>query len=73
MHTYTPANSIFDGPVTNLLSVPCILIEVLSAAHVTEERSLNDFMFGTFIGLFPSDDAASVAVKGLIPWDYRRI
>ena len=28
-----PANSVFDGPVTNLLSVLCILIEVLSRAH----------------------------------------
>ena len=27
MHTNTPANSIFDGPVTNLLSVVCSLIE----------------------------------------------
>ena len=25
----------------------------------------NDFMFGTFIGRFPSDDAVSIAVKGL--------
>ena len=34
MHTYTPADRVFDGPVTNLLSVLCILIEVLSHAHV---------------------------------------
>ena len=27
--------------------------------------SLNDFKFGTFIGRFPSDGAASMAVKGL--------
>ena len=33
MLTYMPANSVFDGPVTNLLSVLCILIEVLSRAH----------------------------------------
>ena len=33
MLTYTPANSVFDGPVTNLLSVLCILIEALSRAH----------------------------------------
>ena len=31
--TYTPANSIFDGPITNLLSILCILIEILSRAH----------------------------------------
>ena len=33
VYTYTPADSIFDGPVTNLLSILCILIEVLSRAH----------------------------------------
>ena len=33
MLTYTPANSVFDGPVTNLLLVLCILIEALSRAH----------------------------------------
>ena len=29
------------------------------------KKSLNDFKFGTFIGRFPSDSAASIAVKGL--------
>ena len=33
MRTDTPANSIFDGPVTNLLLILRILI-VLSRAHV---------------------------------------
>ena len=33
MHTYTPANSISDGPITNLLSILCILVEVFSRAH----------------------------------------
>ena len=33
VHTYTPANSIFDGPITNLLSTLCILIEILSRAQ----------------------------------------
>ena len=28
MHTYTPANSIFDGPETNLLLVLCVLLIV---------------------------------------------
>ena len=28
-----PENSISDGPITNLLSVLCILLEVLSLAH----------------------------------------
>ena len=31
---------------------------------------LDDFKFGTFIGRFPSDGAARVAVKGLICKDY---
>ena len=42
-HTYTPANSVFDGPITNLLSILCILIEILSRAHAKEEKSLNPF------------------------------
>ena len=29
VHIYTPENSIFDGPITNLPSVLCMLIEVL--------------------------------------------
>ena len=33
VHTYVPPNSIFDGPVTNLPSILCILIEILSRAH----------------------------------------
>ena len=51
---YMPENSIFDCPVTNLLSVLCILIDVLSHAYVKGGRSLNDFKFGTFIGRFPA-------------------
>ena len=34
------ANSIFDGPITNILSVLCILIEVLSGAYVNGEKAL---------------------------------
>ena len=37
----------------------------LSPAHAKGEKSLNDFKFGTFAGRFPSDGAASMAVKGL--------
>ena len=59
------ANSIFDGPTTNLLSVLCILIEILSGAHTTEKKSRNGFKFGTSVGCFPSDGATSMAVKGL--------
>ena len=47
-----PANSIFDGPVTNILLVPCILVEVLSRAHVKRGKSRSDFKFGTSVGRF---------------------
>jgi len=65
--TYTPPNSIFDDPITNLRSVLCILIEIPSRAHAKPEvkKSFNGLKFGTFIGLLPSDGAASTAVKGL--------
>ena len=43
MLTYTPANSIFDGSITNLLSVLSILIKVLLGAHAKRGKSLNDF------------------------------
>ena len=33
-----PANNIFDGPITNLLSVLCVLVEVLSRAHAKRGR-----------------------------------
>ena len=55
------------------------LIEILSRAHAKgggggggdgggggRGGSLNNFRFRTFIGHFPSDGAASLAVKGLI-------
>ena len=65
MITSTPANSIFKGPITNLLSVLCILIEVLSRAQVKGEKGLINFKFGTFTDHFLSDSAASMALKGL--------
>ena len=34
------------------------------------DLDLDDFKFGTFTGRFPSDGAASMAVKGLICKDY---
>ena len=62
-----PANSILDGSITALLSVLCILVEleVLSCALVKKVKSLNDFKFGTSVGRFLIDGAASTAVKGL--------
>ena len=66
LHTCTPANSIFAGPLSNLLWILCILIEILSRAHAKgAKKSLNDFKFGTIMGRFPSDGAASMAEKGL--------
>ena len=59
MHTYKLATSIFDGPMTTLLSILCIFTEVLSRAYAKVGGggggSLSDFMFGSFIGLFPSE------------------
>ena len=65
MHTCTLANNIFDGSITNLLSILQILIEFLSPAHAKGRKSQNDFKFGTSIGHFQSDRAASMAEKGL--------
>ena len=53
--------------MTNLFSILCILIQVLSRAQAKGAQRLNNFEFGIFIGRFPSDDAASLAVKGLKP------
>ena len=52
VHTYMPADSIYDGPVTNLPSVLCILIEIFSRVHAKGERGLNDFKFGTVLARF---------------------
>ena len=52
-------------PITNLLSVLCVLVDVLSRAHAKSEKSLNGFRFGTSVAHFSSDGAASTAVKGL--------
>ena len=63
-----PEDGIFDGPVTNLLSVLCILIELFWRAHVKGGKKLNGFKSGTFIGRFLSDGngrVKSMAVKGL--------
>ena len=40
VHTYTPADSIFDGPITNLVSILCISVEILSRAHAKGEKAL---------------------------------
>ena len=56
----------FDGPVTNLLSILCLLTEVLSRANAKGGKGLNGFKFGTFTGRFQSDGAASMVEKRLI-------
>ena len=65
MHTYKLANRIADGPITTLLSVLCIWVEVLSRAHANRGQRVNDLSLGTSIGRFPRYGAASTAVKGL--------
>ena len=65
MHTYTPPDSIFECPVTNLFLIQCSLIEVISCAHAKGEKGFNDYKFDTFMGRFQSVGAASMAVKGL--------
>ena len=65
MYTYTPANSTFDSPITNLLSILCVLLEVLSIAHAKGRKALN--ISNLALSFVPfSDNAASWAVKGLI-------
>ena len=69
MHTYTPANSVFDGTVTNLLSMLYILKK---SFYLLVERGggggggLMISSLALLFGRFPSDGAASMAVKGLI-------
>ena len=65
MQSYTPANGIFDGPITNLLSVLCVLIQIFSPAHPKREKCLNCFKLGTFSDRVQCDGAESMTVKGL--------
>ena len=55
VHTYTPANNIFDGPITNLLSILCVLIETFHVVLRRRGKNIDGFKFGIFIGRFPSD------------------
>ena len=61
------ANSIFDGPVTSLLSILCILIGILLRAHAKGQKSHN-FRFGIPIGHFLSECGkhGSKGVKGAV-------
>ena len=51
-HVYTPAKSIFDNSITNLLLILRVFLEIFSRAHAKGEKRLNDFKFVTFIGRF---------------------
>ena len=58
---------IFDGPITALLSILYILVEVLSHAHAKRrKRALMVSNLALLLVVFLSDGAASTAVKGLI-------
>ena len=65
-HTYTPPKSIFDGPVTNLLSILlCALLKKSFQVLMRKERkSPNNFKFGIFIVHLLNGGMASIAVKG---------
>ena len=71
MHPYTSENSIFNDPITNLRSLLCILINVISRAKAKGGKSLTIFKSGTFIRRFPSDTLASMAMKGLNSLSHR--
>ena len=45
----TRANSIFDGPVTNILVIMCILIEVVSGTNVVKTLVTNLSAIATVI------------------------
>ena len=52
VHTYMPANSIFDGPIANLFLILCVLIEVLSRAHAKEETTVMISSFALLLVIF---------------------
>ena len=52
-HTHMPANSISSSPITNLLLILCILIEILALANAKmKTKRLTDFTFHICIGCF---------------------
>ena len=64
--SHMPTNGISDGPITNLHSTLCTLIEIFfTCACEGGNKGLTDFKFGAFSGCFQSDAVASMAVKGL--------
>ena len=63
-----PENSISDGPITNLLSILCILVEILLCTHTKGQKSHNDFRFGTFIGHFLRENRQAYGSER-VNWD----
>ena len=50
---HASANSIFSGPITRLLSMLWVLMEILSHASAKKQtKRLKSFKFGTFMGRF---------------------
>ena len=68
MRKYMPENSIFDGLISNILSILCILIEILLCAYAKERKSQNDFKFGTFTGHFLSERRKHGSERVKIQW-----
>ena len=65
MHSRTPANSIFDRPVTNLLLTLRSFIEIFSRAHAKAGKGSMISNLALSLIVFRVIVAASVAVKGL--------
>ena len=68
MHTYTHPNCMFDGPVTNLLSILSVLIEILSRAHAVGEEALIVSYLALLLVVFRVPARQSMAAKGLMEW-----
>ena len=60
-----PADSVFDGPTNKSTFNIEPFDRNLFTCSCEGGTGLSDFKFGTFIGGFPSDGVASMAVKGL--------
>ena len=65
MHSCTPANSIFDGPITYLLLILRSFIEIFSPAHAQAGKGSMISNLALSLIVFRVIVAASVAVKGL--------
>ena len=65
VHAYA-CKLLFSGPVTNLLSMLCILMPIFLHGRAEKGKKSQDLTFHTFLVIhFSSDGMASVAVKWL--------